>query len=41
MTIKTILVVLSGVTGDETRLAAALLLGARFDASIAALHVKP
>ncbi len=41
MTIKTILVVLSGVAGDETRLAAALLLGARFDASIAALHVKP
>lgn len=41
MTIKTVLVVLSGVSGDETRLAAALLLGARFEAGIAALHVKP
>jgi nucleotide-binding universal stress UspA family protein len=41
VTIKTILVVLSGVPGDETRLSAALLLGARFGASIAALHVKP
>nr|ACF98220.1 putative universal stress protein UspA [uncultured bacterium 1114] len=41
MAIKTILVVLSGVPGDETRLDAALILGARFGAGIVALHVKP
>jgi len=41
VSIRSILVVLSGVTGDEARLASALSLGGRFGAGVAVLHVKP
>lgn len=41
MAIKSILVVMSGASGEEVRLKEAFALAARHSASIAALHVKP